>query len=208
MKRSHLITLNVIVFRGGKKQNVSVSLKTHFLWLHLWHLFEMHLRAVRRTLKTKKMDSILVLYTNNQPKINKEDDAFLLSLELPPLHASLLWIQARLFTATQRQETPERGYGPTASLVDRGGGLNSNDSKKWSLYILILANAKQYCMLGICVTLVPLIRTKLWETRHHQKIKNRKNSWNFGSTVYRIPFLKNQHDDAMKDPSKLRKCAC
>jgi hypothetical protein len=90
MKRIHLISLNVIVFRGGKKLNFSVSFKAHFLRLHLWHLFEMHLRAVRRTLKTKKMDSILVLYTNNRQTINKEDDAFLLSLGLPPLHASLL----------------------------------------------------------------------------------------------------------------------
>jgi hypothetical protein len=132
--------------RGEKTECFSFFKNTHFLWLHLWHLFEMHLRAVRRTLKTKKMDSILLLYTNNQPKINKEDDAFLLSLELPPLHVSLLWIQARLFTATQRQETPERGYGPMASLVDGEGegGLNSNYSKKFSLFIF--NPCKQYCM--------------------------------------------------------------
>ncbi len=59
-------------------------------------------------------------------------------------------------------------------LMGGRGDLNSNDSKKWSLYIF--NPCKQYCMLGIRITLVPLIRTKLWETCHHQKIKNRKNS--------------------------------
>ncbi len=116
----------------GEKQNVLVSLKTHFLWLHLWHLFEMHLRAVRRTLKTKKMNSILVLYTNNQPKINKEDDAFLLSLELPPLHASLLWIQARLFTATQWQETSEDMVQWLRWLM---GGTQKNFGTRRSIFV-------------------------------------------------------------------------